>query len=139
MNFFKGITRSLFFLSVLMILGIIISLSTAQYLWINSNHSQIKSYSKDLLKRAVYVSENLSGALNSMSTSSGDKCSSKDINELKYIVFTHNFLKDADIIKDNKILCSALWGDIPESYKFTGENRVTKNNITIWKKCPAME
>jgi len=137
MNFFKGISRSLFFLSVLMMLGIIISFSVAQFLWINSNHSHIESYSKDLLKRANYVSENLNSALNNMSTNSVDRCTDEDINQLKYIVFTHNFLKDAGIFKKNKILCSALWGDIPESYEFGGDHRVTKNAITIWNNMPS--
>jgi len=137
MNFFKGISRSLFFLSVLMMLGIIISFSVAQFLWINSNHSHVASYSKDLLKRASYVSENLNSALNNMSTDSVDRCTDEDINQLKYIVFTHNFLKDAGIFKNNKILCSALWGDIPESYEFAGEHRLTKNNITIWNNMPS--
>ena len=137
MNFFKGISRSLFFLSVLMMLGIIISFSIAQVLWTNSNHSHVMSYSKDLLKRASYVSDNLKNALDNMSTNSVDGCTEQDINQLKYIVFTHNFLKDAGIFKNNKILCSALWGDIPESYEFTGEHRITKNNITIWNNMPS--
>ncbi|MCS3429927.1 EAL domain-containing protein [Klebsiella sp. BIGb0407] len=137
MNLFKGVTRSLFFLSVLMILGIIISFSVAQFLWINSNHSHIESYSKDLLKRAIFVSDNLNNALNNISTNSVDRCTDEDINKLKYIVFTHNFLKDAGIFKSNKILCSALWGDISESYKFTGEHRVKKNNVTIWNNMPS--
>ena len=137
MNFFKGTSRSLFFLSVLMMLGIIISFSVAQFLWVNSNHSHVASYSKDLLKRATYVSENLNSALNSISTNSVDRCTDEDITQLKYIVFTHNFLKDAGIFKNNKILCSALWGGVPESYEFTGEHRVTKNNITIWNNMPS--
>lgn len=137
MIFFKGMSRSLLALSMLMMLGIIISFSVAQFLWINSNHSHVESFSKELLKRASYVSENLNSALNNMSTSSVDKCTNEDVNKLKYIVFTHNFLKDAGLFKNNKILCSALWGDIPESYSFSGEHRKTEKNITIWNNIPS--
>lgn len=137
MNCFTGKFRPLLLLSVLVFWGIVISFFVAQLLWINSNNSRLVSYSEDLLRRADFVADNLTSALNRMHTDSIDECSNSDISKLKYLVFTHNFVKDAGVVNNNKVICSALWGDIPDSYEFKGDHKLTKNNITLWKNIPS--
>ena len=120
-----------------MILGIAFSLFLSQILWMKSNEFRVKSYTEMLLKHAEAIASNLTDALNSIENTSTRDCSDETIQKLKTIVFTYQFVKDAGITINKRIKCSALWGEIPSSYEFSGSNITTKNEITLWQNIPS--
>lgn len=137
MNFLHGKIRSAVFLFMAMILGIALSLLLSQIIWMKSDELRVKAYTEMLLKHAEAVASNITDALHSIEKTSTLDCSNTTIQELKKIVFTYEFVRDAGITTNKRIKCSALWGEIPSSYEFSGSNTTTKNEVTLWQNIPS--
>lgn len=137
MSFFHGKARSSSILLIAMILGTALSLLLSQLIWMKSDELRVKAYTEMLLKHAEAVASNISDALYSVEKTSNLDCSNTTIQELKKIVFTYEFVRDAGITKNKSIKCSALWGEVPSSYEFSGSNITTKSQVTLWQKIPS--
>lgn len=113
------------------LVGVLFSFGISQFLWLVSADNRINSYANEVLSHAEIVAGNLTAALDELNDSPHEICAPPDLDALKKISYEYRFVKDAGRIENNSILCSAMWGVIPE-FRLIGDSRLTKSKVTLW-------
>lgn len=124
--------HTLLSLSACVLLGVATVLWAAQEIWIEANKVRINAYARSLLGHAENVAASLTEALTILNDTSEDSCSDKNLKQFKAVVFTHSFIRDAGVVTNNKIKCTAIWGELHPEHLISEQGHLTRNQITLW-------
>ena len=123
-------------LAVSIFSGIGMALWVSQILWMESTDNRANAYAHRLLAHAETVASNVTDALTELNKMQTPPCSKADLREMKSIIFTYRFVKDAGRINNNQILCSALWGKLDNFAPISAKGKLTANQIKLWSNIP---
>lgn len=114
--------------------GVVLVLILGQLELIRLSYLQLNDYREDLLSHSVEVANDGRDALAVVNSSKHELCSDEDLTEIRLLAFQAHFLRDVGRVRNNQIICTALWGRLaspqplpPADWEVDGEHRLWAN------------
>lgn len=112
--------------------GLISSLLLDQVIAVQIVDAQLRTYAEGLLTHALDVAHASRRALVDVNTSGRALCSDKDLDAMRRLSFTSEYLRDVGRLQDGKIACTALWGRLSPAIQLPPAQRIQDGGALLW-------
>ncbi|MEB3767525.1 EAL domain-containing protein [Acinetobacter sp. MD2] len=92
------------------LLGLGVLISAMQLIYYQDSKHAIEAYAQEAMDFTLQVNSEIIDSLQAAASLNIQDCSTENFNQLKKIIWNHQFINDIGIVKHHLLLCSAMWG-----------------------------
>lgn len=112
--------------------GALLFLLIGQVTLLELSWPRLAAYLGGVLDRAVAVAQASRDAASSVESEGLAICSGPDLENMRYALFLNEYLSDIARVVDNRILCSAGWGQLARPVELPKPQRVQASGTELW-------
>ncbi|WP_273727665.1 EAL domain-containing protein [Brucella gallinifaecis] len=122
------------FVALAACLGVGLLIFLGQLELVRLSYIRLNEYRDNLLSHSVNVAQSGRNTLVVVNSSREVLCSDDNITTLRRLAFKAHYLRDIGRIKDNRIICTALWGRLAIPVELPAWDREAEGGHRLWAK-----
>lgn len=113
--------------------GALVFILAGQLALVEISWAGLTSYLNGVLERSVAVAQAQVRTMEEVERHGAEICSARDLENMRYALFLSEYLSDIARVVDNRVVCSAGWGHLPEPVELGPPQRRQASGTELWR------